>query len=181
MDIINSIIEFFNRTIFTAFSNLSSIVGLIISIFVLIRIKGIERNYIIRFRVPALISKIEEQASYLSDYLNDYPNFIIDIKAELARAKADLESLKGKVNRQTRKSIRLLLKQVKRYHESHEQLTQVSFVKRLLYHIGLYRLGAAGRHELRSDSKRDAVYSIYESMLTLTREVANTQEDKRLD
>jgi hypothetical protein len=131
--------------------------------------------------VPTLISKIEDHALHLSKYLNDYPNFIADTKAELARSKANLKSLQGKVNRPTRKLIKSLLKQMQGYGESHQQLRQLSPIKSALYHMRIYHLNKAGQTELQSNAKRDTVYSIYENMLTLTEEVKNTQEDQRLD
>lgn len=178
---INSIIEFFNKAIFSAVSNISAIAGLFISIFVLIRVKRIEKNYILRFRVPDLTTKLDEQADNLVEHLNDYTNFINDIKAAFARSKAHLESLQGKVDRRTKKTIKSLLKQMSKYSESHEQLDGLASPKKFLYRVGIFHLDSASREELRGDRKREAVYKIYEDMLTLTEEINNAQEDRRLD
>jgi len=181
MEIINWLIEFFKRDEFTAFSNVSSVVGLIVSIIVFFRIQKFERNYFDRFRVPDLILKIEAHAFRLANNLNDYPNFIVDIKLELARSKVNLESLQEKMKGRTKKSIKLILNQIQRYSESNEQLNQLSAIKSWLYRLGLYRLRKAGQEELKSDRKRDTVYGIYESMLALTEEVSNVQKDRELD
>ncbi len=181
MDTINSIINFFNKEVFTAFSNISSIAGLIISIFVFMRVKRIERNYAFRIRVPALASELERQALRLNDYLNDYQNYISDIKEVLAKSEVHLESLREKVDRHTRESIKSLLREIHSYSESQEHLAQLSHIKSLLHRVGLYRLSNAEQEELKGERKQEDVRRIYVSMLKMTTKLSNIQEDRRLE
>jgi|SRR5215213_4066431 len=181
MDIINWLIELFKRDVFTAISNVSAIAGLIISFFVLIRVKRIERNYTFRIRVPALSQGLYDQAQRLINHLNDYQNEIQGIREVLAESRVYLESLQEKVNRDTRKPVKVLLNEIYRYSESHEQLNHLSYPKSFLYRIGLYHLRHAGLEELKGENKRDDIYRIYLNLLALKRKLDIGQEDRRLD
>src|SRR5688500_15320340 len=112
MDFLNQLVGFLNKAIFNAIDNTSSLVGLILSVLVLIKIKKIENNYNVRIRIPNLIAKVENHASTLIELMDHYPDRLNDIKLELAATGADLESLAQKVDRPTKKGVRAIIHRI---------------------------------------------------------------------
>lgn len=88
--------------------SLSSIVGLFVSVWVLIRVGSISRGYLFRARLPDLRRKLRGHSSTISTLLSDYPDSWGEIQVELQRCEATLRSLAGKLDRAGRARVRTI-------------------------------------------------------------------------
>lgn len=180
MNFVNQLVEFLNQAIFNAIDNFSSLVGLIISVFVLIKIKKIESNYNVRIRIPSLIAKVENHASTLIKLMDDYPDQVNDIKLELAATGADLESLAQKVDRPTKKGVRAIIQRISRFAITSNAGT-IGRRTAILIRVGLAQNKLADYEELVGEHKRNEVYDIYTEVKTLLVRLENIQQDKMLE
>ena len=135
-------IEFINS------GSIASIISLILTIFIFFGIRKIKRFYIFTGRVPEVVKGLDEIASNISKHLNDYNDFLPQIRLELAKAEVALKTLRKKVGkREHKKPINSLIKTIKNYKpnpEGEEELRQI--------HIDLYKI-VAEVQELRKDQK----------------------------
>lgn len=87
-------------------AGLSSIAGLIVSVWVLLRVGRISRNYLLQARLPDLRKKLRAHRSKLSTLLGDYPDSWGEMQVELQMCDATLRSLAPKVDRAGRVRVR---------------------------------------------------------------------------
>jgi len=79
--------------------NLSSIVGLGITVWVLLKVRKIQRGYLLRARLPALGRRLGRHRSNLASLLDEYPSSAREVQAELKKCRATLRSLRRMVGR----------------------------------------------------------------------------------
>ena len=106
-------INFFQNITFADISNAASILGLLLTILVFINLRSIKRSYIFTARAPELLEKLVKHGSNLSAYLKDFSNSRQEIELELAGAEIVLKSLRSKVGRRAKGSVKRVLKIVK--------------------------------------------------------------------
>ena len=73
--------------------NLSSIVGLGVTVWVLLKVRKIQKSYLLRARLPVLGRKLGRHRSNLASLLDGYPESAREVQAELKRCRATLRSL----------------------------------------------------------------------------------------
>jgi hypothetical protein len=115
MDTIRYLIKLFSNEVFTAFSNLSAIISALISIYLFFTIRRLKNNYLFKIRVPQLIDELKMNASNLVNYTNDFANSIAEIKLEIGKIEVKLGVLKGKVPRNTKRSIERVVMSINSY------------------------------------------------------------------
>ncbi len=86
--------------------SIASIVGLCISVWVLLRLRAIERNYLFRARVPELQRRLRRHCSNVAGFLASYPDSADAVRVELSRCRATLKSLTPKLERRLRAELR---------------------------------------------------------------------------
>lgn len=74
--------------------NLSSIVGLGITFWILLKVRKIQRSYLLRARLPALGRKLGRHRSSLAGLLDGYPESAREVQTELKKCRATLRSLR---------------------------------------------------------------------------------------
>jgi len=128
--------------------SIASIISLVLTIIIFFSIRKIQSFYIFTARVPEVVSDLDEIASSISEYLNDFENNIHRISKELARAQAKLQTLKKKLkDRQSKKPISELIKVIKTYNpnsKDEDTLRQI--------YLDLYKIIAEIK-ELQKDHK----------------------------
>lgn len=97
--------------------DISSIVGLIITIFVFWTVRNIRTYYNLIGRVPDLKKKLEERASKIIALNNDYLNNIVDIDLELAKTEPILVRLKNKLGGKSNSSTKNVIRLVRDYRK----------------------------------------------------------------
>lgn len=98
-----------NELWFVALVNLISIVGFVITLWVLIDVKNIKSYYVFKGRVPQHTKKLKGHAKNLVGYMNDFEGMLPEIELELVSVEVELESLAKKLDRKSRRSIDELL------------------------------------------------------------------------
>lgn len=84
----------------------ASIIGLVLTIFVLLNIRSIKQFYLFSARVPELLEKLTKHAASISTHQKNYPTTHQELTLELAGVEMVLNSLYDKVNRKTKKSVK---------------------------------------------------------------------------
>jgi len=95
----------FGTVTFDDIANVSSVLSLLLTVYVLYTVRKIKSYYVFKARVPELVHQIAEQASRLALFHNDYKNSRQQIALELGQVEVTLSSLRKKVDRQTKKRI----------------------------------------------------------------------------
>lgn len=106
-----------------------SIIGLVITIFVLITVKNIRTQYLFTARIPDLKKSLAVQASKIIELLNDYQNNIDGIVLELAKTEPILNSLIKTLGRRNRASTKNLVRLVKEYRKKVRDNTSTSLAR----------------------------------------------------
>jgi len=106
--------------------SIASIIGLVLTIVIFVRIRNVIRFYTFTARVPEIVSDLQTIASSISEYLNDFENNMLRISKELARAQAKLQNLKKKIkDRQLKKLISKLIKTIKEYNPNLKDIRNI--------------------------------------------------------
>jgi hypothetical protein len=113
--IYQSMINNFSNFSFTDFTNLLSIIGFFISVYVYFDLKRLKKFYLFKGRSPDLCKQLSNHSSKINDYLGDFNNNIPNIDKELALAVITLKSIKRKTSGFIKQSISLLQKKINSY------------------------------------------------------------------
>lgn len=116
--------------LFTRLGSISSIIGLLLTIFILYKLRRIHRNFLFQARFPDLKRKITRHRSNLSKLLTTYDGSADQVEIELRKCQSNLCSLKRKVARSLRGDIKRLVKHIKNIsrsssHPSKEEIRKV--------------------------------------------------------
>lgn len=93
---------------------IASIVGALISGYVLWRVWGIEKRFLLRARLPELSETLGENASELSTRLQHFQDYKPEIEKVIADCEATLGNLRGKVKDVERKFVKRAQKLIRR-------------------------------------------------------------------
>ncbi len=140
-------LELLKKVTLSDLGNAASIIGLLLTIMIFINLRNIKRFYIFTARVPELLEKMRQHAGKISSYQEDFSNSGQEIELELAGAEITLKSLKGKVSRRTKSSIKRVLKAVKNYDRTEKDQDKLWAV-----YVEIHKL-IAEVQELQSDLK----------------------------
>ena len=113
--------DFFHRDLLSIASDVLSIISFVLTIFVLYDTRKIRAVYKFKGRGPALIKDLSKQASNLSDYLNEFENFIPQIAVEMGRSQAKLKSLEKKLGGPLKVSVKRLIAAIEEVNGENEQ------------------------------------------------------------
>ena len=111
-----SVFELLSSQSFTVLVNVSSVVSLLLTIWVLIGVRSIRRNYTFTARAPELAKELSKRTSKISDYRNDFDHNLLEIDQELVRVRVTLKSLEKKVNRSSKSSITEAINKIGSYN-----------------------------------------------------------------
>lgn len=98
------------KDIFSQFANTCSVLGLILTLVVLAKVRGIHRDFLAQARLPDLHKKIRGHRSALSKFLNqtDFVALRHEIEAEIQKCDANLKNLIPKLSREQAGSVTAL-------------------------------------------------------------------------
>lgn len=99
------VFELLSSETFSVLVNVSSVVSFLLTIWVLINVRNIKRNYTFTARAPELVKELSKRTSNILNYRSDFNHNLLEIDRELVRVLVTLDSLEKKVNRSFRKSI----------------------------------------------------------------------------
>jgi len=93
---------------------IASVIGVLISAYVLVELKIIKRKFLFKARIPDLIKSLKNHTKEMSQRLNDFDGSKRDLETDLTRCGATLKNLKSKVDRNTRQTTNQLIKKSKK-------------------------------------------------------------------
>lgn len=97
---------------FSNVGSLASVIGLLLSVYIFLTARKINKYILITKRLPQLLRKIEIHSSSISSLLNSFDQSTSVIREELIRCSANLKSLRKKVARGERKPITSLMQAI---------------------------------------------------------------------
>ncbi|MCH8960743.1 MAG: hypothetical protein IH820_05310 [Bacteroidetes bacterium] len=89
-------------------AGLSSVVALILTLFILYQTFKLRNRYLFLIRTPQLVTQLEEHRSNISKYLDALSIYQQEFRIELTECQKNLKNLKPKLDRSTRKSLKAL-------------------------------------------------------------------------
>lgn len=89
-----------------------SVVGLILTIVVYVKVKNLQEDYLFRGRVPVLVGELRQHATNLADYHRESASSRNLIEAELSRVRSTVKALEMKLGRSERASVTRLSERV---------------------------------------------------------------------
>jgi len=99
---------------FDSIANWCSILGFLISIYVMLSLNRIRKHYEYKARIPEIVSQLDEFSKDLNAYFDDIPTNKNEIILTVKRLEYTLKSLRKKTTNEIIKSIDLLLTRTKR-------------------------------------------------------------------
>lgn len=117
---------------FTAIVNVISVIGFIITIFVIIGVRQIKGQYTSRIRVPKLRLHLVNHASRIGEFLNDYSNNKNQISLEMANTEPVLQAIKKRLGWTERSKVKEAIKKI---HEQQNKLALSEAEVRLIYNL----------------------------------------------
>lgn len=96
------------RITFSGVGSAASIISFVITLYLLYAVRKIKSFYVSKARIPELTEQLKEHASKLADFHRDFEESRQQVLLEIGRAEVTLKSLKKKVTRPTRKSVRVV-------------------------------------------------------------------------
>lgn len=100
---------------FDLVSNVASILGFIISVYLIFSIRKIHNHFLFKARFPQLKDKLIEMASRLIDLLQDFEKNKLSIKHNLRLIDTILKNLQKKVHGDSKRTILNLRTEINRY------------------------------------------------------------------
>jgi len=97
--------------ILTVLGNVCSVVGFLLTLLVLLKLRRIYRSFLFQARLPDLRKKIKGHRSALARLLNNFADAGAEIAAEIQKCHANLQNLRTKLGRRQAASVTALLKQ----------------------------------------------------------------------
>jgi len=101
--------------------NISSIVGVLLTLGVLITLQKVRAFYVQRVRLPLILSDLKKQSTKLNTLLSGFNDNRGEVVAELNRLKAKLNSLNKKVERDMRSPIKKVVVLIEKYKKKDEK------------------------------------------------------------
>ncbi len=102
----DTIPKLLNREALAILGDVFSIASFIVSLFVLLNVRRIKNLYRLRVRGPALVKQLAKSTTSLSNYMNEYREFMPQISEELGRVAAKLKSLEAKLSGHPKASVK---------------------------------------------------------------------------
>ena len=104
-------------------ASLSSVIALILTIFILRQTLKLRNRYLSLIRTPQLVTRLEEHGSNISKYLDAPSVYQQELRIELTMYRANLKNLKSKLDCGAKSSLKTLDRNIQRVL----QLNPVSF------------------------------------------------------
>jgi hypothetical protein len=108
----NLVEKLFTSQSLSVLGTVCSIASLVLTLFVLYDTRKLRSYYKLRVRAPALLRDLKKSSSALSDYLNEFAEFLPQISEELARIAVKLKSLEGKLSGGPKASVKKLRRNI---------------------------------------------------------------------
>lgn len=94
----------------------SSILGLLVSVYVLWEVRQIRRQFLLRLRIGDLLQALQNQAAEMSTSLNDFEESHHEVGVIFAHCESTLQNLQSKLSGDEKRQIRNLIKSLRSYH-----------------------------------------------------------------
>ncbi len=107
--------QFFTERTLTLVASAASIVSFFLTIFVLYDTRRLRSFYKFRGGGPTLVKELRGCSQRISEFLNEYDEFIPQLSEELARSIAKLDSLERKLRGPAKVSARRLRRRISNY------------------------------------------------------------------
>lgn len=99
---------------FFIIGNIASIIGAVISLWVLWDVKRLRAHFLFRTRIPDLLKSLKKHVNTLSESLRNYEENQRDIETVLPVCESTLKNLKAKVHGDARQTTKTLLEKIRR-------------------------------------------------------------------
>jgi predicted alpha/beta-hydrolase family hydrolase len=95
-------------------ASVSSVIALILTLFILYQTSKLRNRYLFLIRTPHLVTQLEEHRFNISEYLGALSVYQQELRIELTTCRANLKNLKPKLNCGTKSSLKTLDRNIQR-------------------------------------------------------------------
>jgi hypothetical protein len=113
---------------FSAFADVVSVAGALVSLYVLFTVRSIERRFVYRARLPEWIAALRSSTSRISALLQSFNENLEPLQDELAICISHLKSIRTRSSWRDRARIKVLLGQIEAGRGFALEKTQVRFI-----------------------------------------------------
>ncbi|MCI0693303.1 hypothetical protein L0337_15025 [candidate division KSB1 bacterium] len=99
---------------FSVIGNIASIIGALISVWVLLDVKRLRAHFLFRARIPDLMKLLKKHANTLSESLRNFVESQRDVESVLPVCESTLKNLKTKLYGDVRQTTKNLLGRIRR-------------------------------------------------------------------
>lgn len=111
------------------FSNLSSILGFLLTIYIVYTIRNVKNLYKFKARIPKLLKRLDDIKSEIANAFNDFENSYEDIQILFGKAEVVLKSIKKKLQKTDRNEVKKCIDKIKKIEnvgdESYDEAFEV--------------------------------------------------------
>ena len=100
---------------FVIVASIASIISLALTVWVLITVRNIKNFYLFKARIDTLTRKLKKNTLQIEDNFDDFESQLPQLELKFGQAIVTLKSLKGKLDKQSRKQVDDLLKAIRDY------------------------------------------------------------------
>jgi hypothetical protein len=142
------------REWFEFIASVASIVGFFVSLYVLLEVRQIRKQFLLRLRISDLLEALRKQAAEMSSRLNDFEESQHEIEVILAQCESTLQNFLPKLSGVEKRPTKRLVKLLRSYHRSSWR---------------------GKKHEL----DRDEAWRVYTDLQGVIESIGHLQEDIR--
>lgn len=135
---------------FSNLSDLASIIGFFLTVYVSRGVRKIEKEFLFRARLPSLLKQLQSHATTLSTHLQNFPNSENEVIEELSIAKVNINSLYRKSSGEIKISLKKLEIEIEKF-----------------------------LNEKSNDNSKKDIRKIYLAMNMVIQEITNLREDEK--
>ena len=109
------------------FSNLSSILGFLLTIYIVYTIRNVKNLYKFKARIPKLLKRLDDIKSDIANAFNDFDNSHEDIQILFGKVEVVLKSIKKKLHKTDRNEVKKCIDKIKKIDNVGEESYDEAF------------------------------------------------------
>lgn len=131
----NFAVGFYKLITHSDLGSVASIIGAVLSGYVLMSVREIRQRVLLKLRAPEVIKDLSASAATISSLMHDFDSSLSSIDEQIALAHETLKNVVPKITGETRKTVKVAINDVSRYRSLPQQAKTREVVRRIYVHL----------------------------------------------
>jgi hypothetical protein len=131
----NFVVGFYRLVTHPDLGSFASLVGAMLSAYVLKSVSEIRKRVLLKLRAPDVINDLSTSATTISNLMHDFDANLQSIDEKIALAHETLKNVVPKITGEPRKTVKLAIKDVSRYRSLSQQAKTREVVWKIYVHL----------------------------------------------